>query len=107
MYLGCLADVTTTGFRLVSDQPLDTPICHRLRIQLPRNPKGVDEIRLSATTRWCTKELDSDFYSTGLQIQQISNDDAGLIEWLIRTYFFDDNGGIDYNFDFDVDAIQD
>ncbi|MCG2712014.1 MAG: PilZ domain-containing protein [Candidatus Omnitrophica bacterium] len=88
--IGHLADITTDGIMLVSEAPLKTDADFNFKMTLPAELRGSRDITFNASSVWCQKDVNPDFYATGFKISNIENKDLELIESLIDSFGFRD-----------------
>lgn len=89
--MGHLADISTKGIMLVSEKKIKTQSEHRLRIKLPKEFLGREELSFTATSRWCLRDSNPDFYITGFEITGVSNEIGAQIKALIRDFSMEDS----------------
>lgn len=88
--LGHLADISTRGAMLISDVPITENQEYRLRMRLPREIAGKDEILLQATSRWCKRDTNPDFYVSGFRIKGLDPDHEESIRQLVEDFSVED-----------------
>ena len=88
--IGHLADITTDGIMLVSEVPIKTEEDFDFKMTLPAEIEGSRDIAFDASSIWCKKDVNPDFYATGFKISDIDNRDIELIEILIDSFGFRD-----------------
>jgi hypothetical protein len=88
--IGHLVDVTTEGMMLISELPIPTNKTFTFRMILPDEILSKPDIVIEARSIWCKKDVNPDFYATGLTILKIDPDDLVVIDSLIRKYGFND-----------------
>ncbi len=88
--IGHLADITTDGIMLVSEAPIKTEVGFNFKMTLPAELEGSRDITFNASSVWCQKDVNPDFYATGFKISNIENKDLELIEILIDSFGFRD-----------------
>jgi hypothetical protein len=88
--LGHVADITTEGFMLVSDNTIKPGQTYSLWIQLPQGTSYNDRIEFKAETRWCKPDINQDFFDTGFIFVDISESDWSQISNLIQQSGFND-----------------
>ena len=86
--IGHLVDITTEGIMMISEGPIPSGKDFSLRMQLPTNITGRDEIEFSAHCLWCKKDINPDFYVSGYRINTITPQEAKTITALINAYGF-------------------
>lgn len=87
--LGYLVNLTTEGLMLTTEATVETEAQFHLKIVLPAEIKGIKEIILPSTSRWCEKDEESpDFFNVGFQVTDLSKSDAKIIKKLMKKYCF-------------------
>lgn len=88
--IGHLADITTDGIMLVSEEPIKAESVFNFKMTLPAEIEGSRDITFDAFSVWCKKDVNPDFYATGFKISNIEARDIELIEILIDSFGFRD-----------------
>ncbi|KAB2889793.1 MAG: PilZ domain-containing protein [Desulfobulbaceae bacterium] len=88
--LGHVVDISTKGVMLISDQPITVNEHHLLRMRLPSSIANKDELLFNATSKWCKQDINPDFYVTGFEIQEVSEEIARYILCLVDDFGFRD-----------------
>jgi c-di-GMP-binding flagellar brake protein YcgR len=88
--VGRVVDITAGGMRLISENAVDPGGTFRLRMVLPREFEHKQEITFGATSRWCTRDANPQWFSIGFEFKDISPADITIIEDLIREFAFKD-----------------
>ncbi len=86
--LGHLMDISPRGLMILSDEPIAVNEEYRLRMRLPQEVSGSDEIIFGAVSRWCRRDENPDFYIIGFQIQDMDSETRSLISDLIDKFGF-------------------
>jgi hypothetical protein len=73
---------------LTSETPVKTNTIFPLRMVLPEEIKGREQITFDAKSLWCTKSVNPEFYDIGFQLVNISQEAAKIIESLIFAFSF-------------------
>ncbi len=87
--LGHVVNISSQGIMLLSDNAIALNEDYRLRMRLPSEMTDQGEIVFSATSRWCKKDVNPDFFVTGFQIHGLSADQKTEILSLIDEFGFD------------------
>jgi hypothetical protein len=82
--LGRLANLSTEGFMLISEQPLKAEQHFRCRIILPEDMKSGTSVSFDARSLWCREGSASNTFNTGLHFTNITLKDVELLEQLTR-----------------------
>ena len=87
--IGHLVDITTEGIKLISEESIETNASFELNMSLPKEIQGSKQIAFDAESMWCKKDVNPDFYITGLKLINVSRKDIQIIERLIRDFSMD------------------
>jgi len=88
--LGHLIDISKKGIMLICDKPVEVNEEYRLRMRLPNQMKDREEIIFSATSKWCKRDTNPDFYLAGFQISDLDPTARGLLNNLIKDFSYDE-----------------
>ncbi len=86
--VGHLMDISSNGLMLLSDEPVPVNEDYRLRMRLPTEVIGRDEILFGAISRWCRQDENPDFYITGFKIQDMDDETEKAVSQLIEEFGF-------------------
>jgi len=86
--VGHLIDISAKGLMLLCDEPVALNEEYRLRMRLPLDIVGTDEIVFKSTSRWCRPDDNPDFYISGFQIQGLDSESERAISSLIEEFGF-------------------
>jgi hypothetical protein len=92
-YLGNLVDVSEGGLRVLTDDPMNPGDTHELRLRLPKEILGSNEIIVKTECRWCNEcssPLLAGTFGIGLQIRDLDPETARRIEAFIKSSYFHD-----------------
>ena len=84
--VGHLMDISQSGLMILSDEPVAVNEEYRLRMHLPWEMAGSEEIVFGATSRWCRADENPEFFLSGFQIQDIEREAERLIRHLIEEF---------------------
>ncbi len=65
--IGHLIDLNSDGMRLQSEDALEKGVIFKLRIDLPKEIKGCDQLVVDARSLWSKKIDDQESYQTGFE----------------------------------------
>ncbi len=65
--IGFLVDINANGMRLQSDAILEKGVIFKLRIDLPEEIQGSDQLVVDARSLWCQKNVEEEYYHTGFE----------------------------------------
>lgn len=86
--LGCLVDITTAGFRLMSTKPLPTDRLYSVRLDIPAPIAGSRMIALETKSVWCRKNKETNLFDVGFLIRALSEDNLHRLElWMEHPSF--------------------
>ena len=88
--IGYMADLHSRGIMLMSDEPIATEQNYDLRMELPQETSGKTFIEFSAKCLWCKKSVNTDFYESGFNLEEIDEDSISLIDTIIKFFGFRD-----------------
>ena len=89
--LGHLADISEMGIMLVSEKKIKPERDFRMKIKLPKEVSGREELSFSATSCWCKQDSNPDFYLCGFQITGLKSDLGAQIRALIRDFSMEES----------------
>ncbi len=89
--VGHLADITTEGAMLISEQPLVTDQVYRFKLELSADVAEQPYLEFSARCLWSQPDLNPECYSSGFQLLDLSAEQVAIIERIVATYGFRDN----------------
>ncbi len=69
--LGHIINLSSRGAMLLSDDPIAVNNDFRLRIQLPAEASERRDLMLDATSLWCKKDTNPNFFLAGFQIHDL------------------------------------
>ncbi len=77
--LGMLANISTNGFMLISEQRIDPNRIYQLRLEFTQPIDGIDAIECGAESLWSDSAEDDPACWNGFHIIDISTADASFI----------------------------
>lgn len=87
---GHLVDITSEGVMFISENPIEEEVTFHLKMTLPPEFSGGNQLEFSARCMWCRKDVNPDFYATGFQLIDVSKDHFAIVERLIEEFGFRD-----------------
>lgn len=84
--LGHLADVSTDGFMLVSEEKIDNDKKFNIEMRLPSIAGETEAVAFAATSCWSTNDVNQMFYDTGFKFSDISEENVARIVSIIEEY---------------------
>jgi hypothetical protein len=88
--LGHLVDISPGGVMVMSQNRRRLGRRVTLRMVLPNQPRRAKIIEFDATTRWCSRDVNPDFWDTGFETTRLGRRQLIAIETLIEDYGFRD-----------------
>jgi hypothetical protein len=88
--IGHVVDITSEGVMLMTPEERPTGETLRLRMVLPGSGGENDALEFAATSLWCRRDVNPDFWDVGFRTEGLSRAQAGVIETLIDDYGFRD-----------------
>jgi hypothetical protein len=88
--LGHLVDITPDGLMIISENPCHPGDIYKLRMGLPKEIFGRDEIEFEAECKWSRRDVNPSFFDTGFRFQELDREDVRLIADLVVQYGFRD-----------------
>lgn len=89
--LGYIVDLTPDGAMIISEEPVAPGQVFQFRMDLPEDISEKSFMDFEAKSVWCKKDIDPNFYDTGLQMMDIAEDDQKIVEKMIQEYGFREN----------------
>lgn len=93
--LGNLADITSEGFSVMSEQRGTPGTVVNVRMQLPSEMSGPDELAVAARVRWSRPGSPKGFNRLGFQFVDVDEETRAVIERLIHQFPYQDAGDED------------
>jgi hypothetical protein len=88
--LGHLVDITEEGLMIVSENCLDTGKIIKLKMCLPREIEGREDIEFEARSMWCRKDVNPSLFGVGLKFEYVDILSRQIIFELIHEFGFSD-----------------
>jgi hypothetical protein len=88
--LGHLVDITEEGLMIVSENCVDSGKVIKLRMSLPREIEGKEEIEFEALSMWCRKDVNPSLFGVGFKFEYVDVLDRQIIFELIHEFGFSD-----------------
>ena len=84
--LGHLVDISTQGFMLISEEPIETN--HTFQMRMDVSPEIIQDncIHFAARSLWSREDINPDFYNTGFQIIRITIESVKIIDHMIEKF---------------------
>ncbi|MDF1529619.1 MAG: PilZ domain-containing protein [Sedimenticola sp.] len=86
--LGHLVDINTDGLMLISEKPIETGKRFDLEIRWQNMEGEPGAIRFQAMSRWSNNDVNKDFYDTGFQLVDPTEETLDPIRDMIQQYGF-------------------
>jgi len=88
--LGHLVDITSEGVMVISENPIEVGKIFHMRMILPKEIIGKEQISFDAVSKWSAKDVNPSFYDTGFEFQDVSRENIKIISQLIEDFGFND-----------------
>jgi len=88
--IGHLVDITPDGILLISEHYVETNQIFQLKMVLPAEILGMEQLHFDAKSIRCQKDTNPDFYNIGFQLQKVARNHFFVIEQLIDDLGFRD-----------------
>lgn len=88
--LGHLVDITVKGIKLVSREEIATGQSFTLRMIMPEEYCPEREVHFTATSTWCSQDVNPDFYATGFNTPDLDGKTRRMFMILINQVGFND-----------------
>ena len=75
---------------IISENPLEVNLEYLLRIDLPQDIFSKSVLNFEAKSVWCKLDVDPNFYNTGFQFVDITEESKDIIAKIIDEYGFRD-----------------
>jgi len=82
--MGIVEDISASGLRLVSTQPIKHGVACELRIRLPEPIGERQNLTVTARALWSSRNIRSGLHQTGFHIISLANDQMELLTELLR-----------------------
>lgn len=86
--VGHTVNISNRGMLLTSKTPLKTEALYRLKMFLPEEIHGTRYFEFTATSRWCRRDEDPEFFNTGFHFNSVSALSIQIIDRLTQAYCF-------------------
>lgn len=84
--LGHVADVSIDGFMLVGETRIEADTEFTLKMKLPSISGDAEPLEFKAVSCWSSNDVNQQFFDTGFQFSQISDETIARINKLIDEY---------------------
>ena len=88
--MGHLVDIASEGILLISERSVETDQIFQLKMVLPAEILGKEQLHFDARCVRCQKDKNSDLFNIGFQLQKVSRNHFFVIEQLIDDLVFRD-----------------
>jgi len=88
--IGHCLNISDNGMMLISEEPIKTKSIFRLKMFLPEEIQGNRYFEFLAVSKWCQTDENPDFYTTGFQLQNVSEEGVQVIKRLIDKFSLDE-----------------
>jgi len=88
--IGFLVDITTAGLMVMSEAPLEVGRVFRCKMLVQSELSDREQLCFEATSIWCRKAADADFYDTGMQLLSMAPENFASIQQIIHELGFNE-----------------
>ena len=88
--VGHLVDIASEGILLISERSVETDQIFQLKMVLPAEILGKEQLHFDARCVRCQKDINPDFFNIGFQLQKVARNHFLVIEQLIDDLGFRD-----------------
>lgn len=90
VFLGYLGNMNEGGLMIISEGPIAVDQIFLLRIDLPEDIYSKTVLNFEARSVWCRLDIDPNFYNTGFQLADITDEGKEIINQIVEDYGFRD-----------------
>lgn len=90
--LGHLGDITSGGLMVISEERLPVGSSWQLKLELSNEIAPEPFLRFTARSVWCEQDVNPSVYNTGFEIEEMPVEGMEIIQRIVDTYGFRDNG---------------
>ena len=84
--IGHAVNISNDGMMLISENSIKPESLFRLKMFLPDEIQGSRYFEFSALSRWCKQDEIPDFFNTGFQLNNVSEEGIRVIKSLIDDF---------------------
>jgi hypothetical protein len=84
--VGHLADLSSGGMMVISEEPIHIEQDLELRMDLAGPFFDKEHLDYSARSRWCLPDINPNFWNTGFMITDIAEEDRQTLERIIEEF---------------------
>jgi hypothetical protein len=88
--IGHLADIYSEGIMLVSERSVEPNTVFQLKMNLPKEILGREQMNFDAESLWFRKDINPNFYLIGFRFLKVTRNHFALIEELLDDFGFRD-----------------
>lgn len=89
--VGHVVDISRRGLMLVCDEPVEKGRALTLRMKLPKEQAGRQEILFDAVCRWCRQDANPDFYIAGFKFAALPADLGEHLRQLVSEFSLEES----------------
>jgi hypothetical protein len=88
--LGYLVNINTEGFMMIGDSPMEIGKSYKMKLLVNTETNKDHFMEFNAVSRWCKRSVNSSFYDTGFQMENIGSKEFTDIQDIIDVFGFND-----------------
>ncbi len=86
--LGYLVDINSEGIMIISENQIKINTKIKVEMALPTETGDRKPFEFEAKSKWCKKDINSDFYDIGFHFVDINPENIEIIEELVNSFGF-------------------
>nr|MBN2278860.1 PilZ domain-containing protein [candidate division Zixibacteria bacterium] len=88
LLIGCLADISKQGLKLVGEKEISVGTVEQLRLVMPKEIDGSPYVTFDATCVWNRQSDDGNYFDMGFRFSTIARSELKRIDKLMRSSLF-------------------
>ncbi len=86
--IGHLVDLTREGVMILTADPVEVGAPFRLRLELPQEVDGQNDLLIEARSAWCRRDTNPDYWGVGFRLERVTRGSRSLVESMIYKFGF-------------------
>jgi len=88
--LGYVVDISQRGLKIISEHRCEETSELNLKMRIPDNQGKNKEIQFKAKCIWSGRDINSEFFANGFEIDSLDQESLAVIESIINEYGFEE-----------------
>jgi len=84
--LGRMINMSSDGMMLLAEDPIQTPIVAKCKMELPHMVQGYQHWEFDIETRWCERTKHTGLFEIGCKFINLTEDSKKLIKSILATW---------------------